>query len=232
MEIPVVQRFGPYGNGPQYAGLSLDQFFVDVHANWSPASRSNLTGALSALNSAPELPIARYLQLAQIEPEVQQRLRRLSIYGFTALEDVTDRLTEDQIEALRQELPHYDTYRFEGQHINLERLQHRLRTWAAMYAFYQLLLSSIYWHERGTFALDEAYNVDALGLRDGGQSSDSDLRQQFERLRREASAHAESKFIFHPLDTMARLFDPHYFERLLALELVRLTPERELAHLL
>ena len=224
MHPPIGFMFGPYENGVQYATVCLHNFLTETHANWSTAAREQLS-RVPELNSAPQLPISNYLQEACLYEDTRQQLVRLGHY-LPAFKSMGTYPSEAQIEALRLALPLHDVYLFEGIGFRLEELRYNLVQWAAITALYQLLLCTSYWQERGEIYADEAYSPYKLGLLHNDLIDANEIQDQINGFRRELKERKENRFAFHPLDVMARLFDPEYFERLLVLGLVELTPDK------
>jgi hypothetical protein len=214
--------FGPFRNGVQYAGISLHRFLREVHANWSTESRENLQDGQRELIEETMFTFHDTLLEAEVDYDTLCRLRRLGVY-LPVLKNI-DKTYGTVIEGLRTALPFHDTYMREGQTLRLSNLRNDLPQWAAITALYELLLRTDYWDERGEEKIDRPYDVRELGLLDGYALKRADVQEQLDAFRAELKARNESKFAFHPLDVMARLFNPDYFERLLELGLVELTP--------
>lgn len=228
MQPPFAFMFGPYGNGTRFAGLSLLNFLAEIHANWSEGRRQRLTDDQSQFNSWPQATIASTLQDAFLTEDTQRRLVRLGHY-IPAFKDVERCLTNDQIEALRLALPLNDPRTFDGHNFSLRTLRYDLRAWAAVTALYELLLCTRYWQERGELKAEEAYSPDTLGLLSDHDLDPNHVQPQLNAFRRELKLRNESHYAFHPLYVMACLFNPTFFERLLAAGLVDLMSERTAA---
>ncbi len=223
MQPPIEHMFGPHQNGVQYAGISLYDLLVELHANWSLASREELTGSLRSLLNTPQLTTFRYLEEATLDEDARRRISRLGVY-LPFLKDVDEHLTQAQIEGLRLSLPFHSTYKYEGHELSLTKAQHDFPQWAAIAALYELLLRSTYWQERGETTVGMPYSPSWLALLHHGRINRGLAIVQFKAFSKELEVAGKSKFAFHPLDVMARLFDPDYFENLLEAELASLTP--------
>ena len=222
MHPPIEFMFAPYENGVQYAGISLRNFLVEVHANWSNKSREGLQGGQRELINEPHATFYSMLKQLELDPETQRRLRRMRAY-LPFLQNINYWQSDALIEQLRTALPFHGTYMYEGHSLRLQDLRRDIPAWAAITVLYELLLRTNYWQERGERWAGIAYDPDTLGLLGDKEINPKRVRDQTQAFRRELEARDESKFAFHPLDVMARIFDPYYFERLLEIDLVDLT---------
>lgn len=223
MQPPLEYMFGPFENGVQYAGISLHEFLVEMHANWSTTSRDNLAGSHKGLINSPQSTTYKLLKEIVLDVHSQHLLNRLGSY-VPALKGTGRNLSDGQIEGLRLALPLHSTYAYEGNMLRLPALRHNLTQWAAVTALYELLLQTDYWQVRGRTKIRHLYNLYSLGLLNDGHIDQLYVQTQLEAFYAELQAREASKFAFHPLDVMARLFNPSYFERLLELGLVALAP--------
>lgn len=233
MQLTDEDLFGPFRNGVQYAERSLARFLKEVHANWSDESRDALKDGQTLLINQPQPTFSQMLQELRLDPDAQRRVSRLKAY-LPLLKDVEDRPFGTVIEGLRTALPLRDAYMYPGYSLRIMDLRHNIPQWAALAALYELLLHTNYWQERGILWANRAFDPDTLGLLVDRELNPEKVKLQMEAFREELNVREGdrysflprdmnvNRFGFHPLDVMARLFDPYYFERLLNMSLVKL----------